>query len=195
MVERKYHLSWNQVRRGGRWLHRHCSFLFAGVVLIYALSGILMNHRDQINPSYTVKRIILQQAIADTPRAKGSVTQAELTTLLTSIHEEKNYTKHYYPDDESLKVFLKGGSTLEVDLRSGTATYDQLRKRPILSDFVRLHYNPGRWWTYFSDLFAIALILITLSGLLLVKGKRGLKGVGGVELIIGIVIPLLFLWL
>lgn len=148
-----------------------------------------MNHRDQINPSYTVKRIILQQAIADTPRAKGSVTQAELTTLLTSIHEEKNYTKHYYPDDESLKVFLKGGSTLEVDLRSGTATYDRLRKRPILSDFVRLHYNPGRWWTYFSDLFAIALILITLSGLLLVKGKRGLKGVGGVELIIGIVIP------
>ncbi|WP_297719705.1 PepSY-associated TM helix domain-containing protein [uncultured Porphyromonas sp.] len=183
------------MRRGCRWLHRHCSFLFAGVVLIYALSGILMNHRDQINPSYTAKRIILQQALPDTPRAKGTVTQEELTALLSSIGEEKNYTKHYYPDDGSLKVFLKGGSTLEVDLSNGTATYDRLRKRPILSDFVRLHYNPGRWWTYFSDLFAVALILITLSGLLLVKGKRGLKGIGGVELIIGIVIPLLFLWL
>ena len=94
-----------------------------------------------------------------------------------------------------MKVFLKGGSTLEVDLQTGAGVYDRLRKRPILGDFVRLHYNPGRWWTYFSDLFAIALIIITLSGLFLARGKKGLRGVGGLELVLGILIPLLFLLL
>ena len=60
---------------------------------------------------------------------------------------------------------------------------------------VRLHYNPGRWWTTFSDVFAVCLILITLTGLVMVKGKKGLIGRGGILFIIGIVIPVLFLML
>lgn len=178
-----------------RWIHRHLSFFFAGIVIIYALSGILMNHRDELNPTYSARRIEIPRALTETPRAKGAVNTAEIERLLDEIGEKGHYTKHYYPDERTMKVFLKGGSTLEVDLQTGTGVYDRLRKRPILGDFVRLHYNPGRWWTYFSDLFAIALIVITLSGLFLARGKRGLRGVGGLELALGILIPLLFLLL
>ena len=178
-----------------RWIHRHLSFFFAGIVIIYALSGILMNHRDEINPTYSARRIELPSALAEIPRAEGSVTVAEIETLLDEIGEKGRYTKHYYPDERTMKVFLKGGSTLEVDLRTGAGVYDRLRKRPLLGDLVRLHYNPGRWWTYFSDLFAIGLIVITLSGLFLARGKRGIRGVGGLELVLGILIPLLFLLL
>ena len=32
-----------------RWLHRDLSFFFAGMVLIYALSGLFMNHRNDID--------------------------------------------------------------------------------------------------------------------------------------------------
>lgn len=176
-----------------RWIHRHLSFFFAGIVIIYALSGIRMNHRDELNPTYSARRIELSSTLAETPRTKGSVTTAEIEKLLDEIGEKGHYTKHYYPDERTMKVFLKGGSTLEVDLQTGAGVYDRLRKRPILGDFVRLHYNPGRWWTYFSDLFAIALIIITLSGLFLARGKKGLRGVGGLELALGILIPLLFL--
>ena len=178
-----------------RCIHRHLSFFFAGIVIIYALSGILMNHRDELNPTYSARRIELPRALTETPRAEGAVTTAEIERLLDEIGEKGHYTKHYYPDERTMKVFLKGGSTLEVDLQTGTGVYDRLRKRPLLGDFVRLHYNPGRWWTYFSDLFAIALVVITLSGLLLARGKRGLRGVGGLELVLGILIPLLFLLL
>ena len=178
-----------------RCIHRHLSLFFAGIVIIYALSGILMNHRDELNPTYSARRIELPRALTETPRAEGAVTTAEIERLLDEIGEKGHYTKHYYPDERTMKVFLKGGSTLEVDLQTGTGVYDRLRKRPLLGDFVRLHYNPGRWWTYFSDLFAIALVVITLSGLLLARGKRGLRGVGGLELVLGILIPLLFLLL
>lgn len=178
-----------------RSLHRHLSYLFAGVVIVYALSGILMNHRDTLNPHYTAKRIELSQALPNAPLAPEQVSKSLLLPLLEEIGEKGNYTKHYSPDPSTVKVFLKGGSSLEIDLRSGDATYDRLRRRPMLSQMVTLHYNPGRWWTHFSDCFALALVIITLTGLFIAPGKKGLKGIGGIELIVGILVPLLFLWL
>ena len=92
-----------------------------------------------------------------------------------------------------LKVFLKGGSSLTVRLSDGEAFYEKLTRRPVLGAMTRLHYNPGRWWTWFSDLFAVGLVAIVASGLLLLKGPKGLRGRGGVELAAGIAVPLLFL--
>ena len=75
----------------------------------------------------------------------------------------------------------------------GEAFYEKLTRRPVLGAMTRLHYNPGRWWTWFSDLFAVGLVAIVASGLLLLKGPKGLRGRGGVELAAGIAVPLLFL--
>ena len=41
-------------RKWSRIIHRDVSYLFAGMILIYALSGILMNHRSDLNPHYSV---------------------------------------------------------------------------------------------------------------------------------------------
>ena len=57
----------------------------------------------------------------------------------------------------------------------------------------KLHYNPGRLWTYFADAFGIAMILITITGLAMLKGKNGLWGKGGIEFGIGILIPVIIL--
>jgi hypothetical protein len=80
-----------------------------------------------------------------------------------------------------------------VDLRNGEGLYEEVRRRPLLSGLNRLHYNPHRWWTVFSDIFAGSLVVITLTGIVMNKGKNGIMGRGGIELILGIVIPLLFL--
>ena len=94
-----------------------------------------------------------------------------------------------------MKVFLKGGSSLLVNTQTGEAVYEKLERRFILSDMVKLHYNPGKWWTTFSDAFAVCLILITLTGLVMVKGSKGFWGRGGILFIIGIIVPVLFLML
>ena len=47
-------------RKWFRVIHRDLSFFFSGVIIIYAVSGIMLNHRDTINPNYTVKRHSLQ---------------------------------------------------------------------------------------------------------------------------------------
>ena len=180
-------------RKWSRILHRDVSYLFAGMILIYALSGILMNHRGDLNPHYSVS---LQEYRVETDLTdKTKVDKALVLTLLEPLGEAGNYTKHYFPKEGQLKVFLKGGSSLVVNTQTGDAVYENLKRRPLLSDMVKLHYNPTKWWTIFSDAFAVCLILITLTGMVMVKGPKGFWGRGGILFIIGIVIPVLFLYL
>ena len=128
-------------------------------------------------------------------RAEQEWPRARAEELLLRVGEEGNYLKHYFPEPDRLKVFIRGGSSLTVDLASGHAVYESIRKRPVLSSLNRLHYNPSRWWTVFSDVFLAGLIVIVLSGLVMMRGPKGLRGRGGVELIAGILIPLLFIFL
>ena len=80
-------------------------------------------------------------------------------------------------------------------MQSGKAVYEALKMRPIISQFNWLHYNPGKGWTVFSDIFAVSLIIITLTGIFINKGKKGVLGRGGIELLAGIIIPILFILL
>ena len=54
-------------------------------------------------------------------------------------------------------------------------------------------YPPSRWWPRFPDLLAAALLVITHTGLVMVPGRNGLRGRGGIELAAGIAVPILFL--
>jgi hypothetical protein len=182
------------LRKWFRIIHRDLSFFFSGVIIIYAVSGIMLNHRGSINPNYTVKLHSLQ-AEGTFPMTKENVSKPMVIDMLKPIEEEKNYTKHYFPANDKLKVFLKGGSSLEVNLQSGEAMYEALKKRPVISQFNRLHYNPGKGWTLFSDIFAVSLIIITTTGIFMNKGKKGISGRGGIELLAGIVVPILFMLL
>ena len=178
-------------RKWSRIIHRDVSYLFAGMILIYALSGILMNHRGDLNPHYSV--LLHEYKVTTDLSDKNRVDKALVLTLLEPWGETENYTKHYFPKEGQMKVFLKGGSSLVVNTRTGDAVYESLKRRLLLSDMVKLHYNPGRWWTTFSDTFAVCLILITLTGLVMVKGPKGFWGRGGILFIIGLLVPVLFL--
>lgn len=182
------------LRKWSRPVHRDLSFFFSGVLLIYAVSGFMLNHKRDFNSDYSVRRLELQLS-GTYPRTAETWNREEAEKQLAPIGEEGNYLKHYFPEEGLLKIFIRGGSSLTVDLATGQAVYESIRKRPVLSSLNRLHYNPSRWWTAFSDLFLGCLVVIILSGLVMLRGPKGLWGRGGVELLAGIVIPLLFILL
>ena len=183
----------NVIRKGSRAIHRELSFFFAGVVMIYAISGLVMNHKKDFNSDYIVKQ---HQITIDGsfPKNKNDFTKEYVLSLLEPINEKSNYTQHYFLDDNQMKVFIKGGSSLVVNINTGGAVYESFKKRQIISSFNRLHYNPNRWWTVFADIFAVALMIITITGVIMIKGHKGLWGRGGIELLLGIIIPLLFIF-
>lgn len=182
-----------RLRRWARIIHRDLSYFFAGVVIIYAVSGIVLNHKRDFNSDYSIRRSEVQ--LPGTFPQSQEVDSQTAREMLRAVDPDARYAKHYASGEDRIKIFVAGGSILEVELQSGKAVYEKLTRRPIISSMNRLHYNPNRWWTRFSDLFAVSLLLITLTGLVMVPGRNGLKGRGGIELAAGIAIPILFLLL
>jgi len=173
-----------QIRKWLRIIHRELSYVFAGMLLVYAISGIALNHKVTFNSQYRVERTELALP------PDGTIDE-----WLALCDMKGKEIQHYNPDEHTLKIFLKGNSTLTVDLRTCNGVLEQVKKRPVLGSLSKLHYNPGKAWTWFSDIFAVALIIITLTGLFMLKGKHGLWGIGGIELAVGILVPLLFIFL
>ena len=189
MPERKI---MSHIRRWSRAVHRDLSFFFGGIVLIYAISGFTLNHKHDFNAEYAIRQHRFRTE-GTFPKSEHDYTKNYVLSMLEPLGEATAYTKHYFPDSTHMKAFIRGGSSLVVDMRTGEAVYESVKKRPLLSVMNRLHYNPGRWWTVFSDVFAGSLVLITLTGLVMVHGGKGLWGRGGIELVAGILFPRLFI--
>ena len=175
------------LRRWCRNIHRDLSYIFAGVVLVYAASGFMLNHKNDFNSNYDIRQY--RYTVENVP---ATVDETYAKSLLERWGEADNFTAVYDYDSESVKIFIRGGSSLLLNRNTGEALYESVKRRPVLSSLNRLHYNPSRWWTYFSDIFLLALVTITITGLIMVKGRLGLWGRGGIELLVGMAIPILF---
>ena len=173
-----------QIRKWFRIIHRELGYVFAGMLLVYAISGIALNHKATFNSSYRIERSEIQLP------PNGTIDE-----WLTACGMEGKLIQYYNPDTTTLKAFLKGNSTLTVDLNTHVGVLELVKKRPVLGSLSKLHYNPGKAWTWFSDIFAVSMIILVITGLFMLKGKHGLWGIGGIELAIGILIPLLFIFL
>jgi hypothetical protein len=179
-----------QLRKWSRILHRDIGYFFIGTTIIYGLSGIALNHLSDWNPNYTVEISDFNTAIN---LEKTTSVKNNILALLDDIDHRANYKQHYYPNADNIKIFLKGGSSIIVNLKSGNGRAEYLKRRAVFYESNYLHYNPNRIWTWFSDIYAGALILFAITSFFMVKGKKGIVGMGGVYTILGILLPILFL--
>ncbi|MFD0762825.1 PepSY-associated TM helix domain-containing protein [Lutibacter aestuarii] len=179
-----------KLRKWSRILHRDIGYFFIGTTILYGISGIALNHLSDWNPNYSVeiKNFTTTLNLENSPSVKTTI-----LALLDNIDNRDNYKKHYYPDKNKLKIFIKGGSSIIVNVNSGKGYAEYLKRRPLFYEANFLHYNPNRIWTWFSDIFAAALILFAITSLFMVKGKKGITGRGGIYTALGILLPILFL--
>ena len=173
-------------RKWFRVIHRDFGYLFFGVTLVYAISGIAINHLDDWNPNYIITTENIQTELST------GVQKNEILDMLEVYGERKNYKNHYFPSENGLKVFLKNG-IVYVNLNSGKGLIEKTRRRSMFREMNYLHYNPIKYWTWFSDLYAGALIALAITGLFLVRGKKGITGRGAWLTVLGILIPLIYL--
>jgi hypothetical protein len=172
-------------------LHRDLGYLFVGMILIYAISGVAINHRTDWNPNYIIKS---QDYGVGSGRTESKVDMNYINLILQKAGESGNYKNHYFPESGVMTVFIKGGN-ITVNLETGDCRLETIQNRPLFKEVNLLHYNPGRIWTWFSDIFCVALAFLAISGLFILKGKYGLVWRGAILTAIGILIPLLLLLL
>jgi hypothetical protein len=179
------------LRKWSRILHRDIGYFFIGTTLLYALSGIALNHLKDWNPNYAIEQIQFQ---TDIPLEKTADIKDNILALLDKIDAKASYKQHYYPENDLIKVFLSGGSSVIVNIKTGKGQAEFLQKRLVFYQSNYLHYNPNNWWKWFSDIYAAALILFVITSLFMVRGKKSITGRGGIYAVLGIIIPLLFLF-
>jgi hypothetical protein len=177
-------------RKWNRILHRDIGYFFFGVTIIYSLSGIALNHKRDWNPNYNIsyKEISINESIT-----RSAVNTEWVNSLLKKYNVEDHYKKHYFPNGNTLKVFIENGSVL-IDTETGKGYIEKISKRPLFFELNFLHYNPGKWWMWFSDIFCVGLIIIAITGLFIIaKGKNSLTRRGVWFIIAGLVVPVLAL--
>lgn len=177
-------------RKWNRIIHRDLGFFFFGLTLIYAISGIALNHMDDWNPNYIVSQN--NYTIDNVARYKKA-DKAQVKDLLAAVDKQLKYKKHIYNGTKSMKVFVKQGSAV-LNFNTGELKVETLRRRPLFYQVNFLHYNPGKGWKWFADFFAVSLIILAVSGIIITRGKKGVKGRGGLYIILGMVVPILFLY-
>ncbi len=172
--------------------HRDLGYLCFGLTVIYAISGVAVNHIHSWNPTYSIVRV---QSTIGPVLQSGPINEAFVHTVLQKLGEKAALKNIFQPDPETLKIFVEG-NTITVQLKSGQVLQEKVQKRPLLYQLNFLHLNhPKKIWTWFADLYAIALMLLAMTGIIILKGKNGLKGRGKWLVAAGIFIPLFFLFL
>ncbi|MFP4023449.1 MAG: PepSY-associated TM helix domain-containing protein [Thiohalospira sp.] len=181
-----------KLRKLNRALHRDLGYIFFTMTIIYSLSGIALNHLDDWNPNYVIKTKEIK--VEDSPIDQNQLNRDNVIELLNEYAPGEKYKNHYSPSDGQIKIFIKDGS-IDLNIETGNGIIETSKRRAVFHQVNYLHYNPKKWWTIFSDIYAASLIILAITGLFILKGKNGIKGRGAWLTILGTMIPILFLLL
>jgi hypothetical protein len=178
---------WNNI------IHRDLGYLCFGLTIIYAISGVAVNHIHEWNPSYRIERSEISVNLSGL--ASGPLTEEKIFAILKACGEPGAYKSSFQPAPGIVQIFVQG-NTLTVDLNSGRIQQEKVIERPLLRQMNFLHLNHAKkLWTWFADIYAVALGLLAITGLFVLRGKKGISGRGGWLTSAGILLPLFFLWL
>ncbi|WP_430812831.1 MULTISPECIES: PepSY-associated TM helix domain-containing protein [unclassified Carboxylicivirga] len=174
------------IRKWMRIIHRDLGFLMVGITIIYGISGYVLNHMDGTDPAY--------HTIENTVQLAQNLSAANLMGAWEQ-HDDLPAVKRVLPiDEEHYRLMLDGGIGVYRST-NGEVLYEHHQKKPFIHFINKLHYNRVGGWTLLADIFAFALIFFAISGLFMVKGRKGILGRGKWYLLIGIAIPIIYAFL
>ena len=183
-AKKKRPLNWRPWLRA---LHRDFGYLVIGLTIIYAVSGLAVNHVADWDPSYT--------QIERTHQLAGPLPKAD-AELAARVRQELGI------DEEPIEVYRASDTrveivfdkkTLHVDTKAQTVLEEGQDPRPLLHVANWLHLNRGKKaWTYVADGYAVLLLFLALSGLFMIKGRKGLLGRGALIAGLGAALPIVY---
>jgi hypothetical protein len=178
------------VRPWLRAFHRDIGYFAVGLTIVYATSGLAVNHLKDWDPNFKQVNRTHQLAL---PLPSNDDAAAKSALQALGVREEPREV--YRASDTQLDlVFDK--RTFHVDTTSGVVHEEGQAARPLLRAANWLHLNRGkRAWTYVADFYAIFLLFLAVSGLFMIPGKKGLLGRGALIALLGAALPIAYVLL
>jgi hypothetical protein len=169
-----------------RAIHRDFGYLAVGFTIIYAVSGLAINHIADWDPNFTsyTRESTIAPIPADVPDAEA-IARVEQALGVSAPRSTLRAGDEIHFDWDNRTIVVYGDSGLVVD--------QGREPRFFLRVANWLHYNRGKKaWTYMADVYAVMLLYLAISGLFMIKGKLGLKWRGAVLVSLGFGVPLTY---
>jgi hypothetical protein len=169
-----------------RALHRDVGYLLVGLTIVYALSGLAVNHIDDWNSNFSEYQ--RSHELGPLPPGEEEATAA----LLSRLDIDEAPSESILLDDDELEVVV-GERTFVASIASGTVHERGREARFFLRAANWLHLNRGKKaWTYIADGYAALLLFLALSGVFMLPGRKGLVGRGAILVMLGSAVPILY---
>ena len=170
-----------------RVVHRDIGYVAVALTLAYGLSGIAVNHIDDWNPNYSYA----ERSVDIGPLPAGSLSDKEAYVVAKLDLDRREVRGHFQETATELRVFLVEGQEARVDMTTGRGSLKTIEKRAVFFEVNALHLNNLKGiWTYVADIFALALMILALTGMTMMKGDRGFLGRGKYFVGAGLLIPI-----
>ena len=172
------------IRRLNNSLHRDVGYFLSGLIFVYCISGIALNHINDWNPDFIIQK---RTITLDRSFNREEIT-SERIAAFTALVGESAPKVHDFPTSSQVKIYYDNASLL-LDFVAKTGTYESVHRRPLFYQTNVLHRNSLKGWKWASDVFGVLLIFLTVSGWCILKGRHGVLGRGKWFIAAGIVPP------
>jgi hypothetical protein len=170
--------------------HRDIAYFYLGLIISFSISGIFLNHRQAWHPRrYTY----YSRSLTIPPPGKDAVDE-EFITRFTKEHNIDDDVRRFSVDGNTLKISYVSHD-VTIDITTGKGNLENYRTVPFLGQMTQLHLDTSKWWIYYSDLFGVGMLTIATTGMFIERGRNSFRSRGWKLALIGIIFPLIFLFL
>lgn len=175
-----------------RNIHRDFAYFFLGLIIAFSFSGIFLNHRRDWHPRrYTFSSTEI--SVPAVAHADSVINDAYIAAFTKEQNIGDNL-RRFTVEKNTLKISYEQHD-VEIDLTTGKGKIVEYRTTPILGQMTKLHVDTSKWWIYYSDAFGVGMLVIAITGMFIQKGDTSFQSRGWKLALIGIVFPLIFLFL
>ncbi len=156
-----------------RILHRYVGFFLVGIMVMYAISGIVLTYRN--TNLFKVKKHIEVTLEPDLP-----IDQLSRALRIRHFDVEK---------EDATTLYFREGS---YNKQTGVATYDQSDYPAFISKLVKLHMTAsGGELSWLTTIFGVALLFLAISSFWMFKPQTKIFKKGIIVSIAGIIFTII----
>ena len=198
-VKKKHFINLMTIRKW-HWMSSAICFI---CMLLFSVTGITLNHASDIESKPTTIHIAGQfpeELLAQVAIKKDQKTIELPTVIHDWLQEHKAISLNATAAEvNGAEIYLPlarpgGDAWLSIDTETGDFEYESTDRGWIsyLND-IHKGRNTGKAWIYFMDIFALACIIFSVTGFLLLQRYADTRSQTWPLLIAGLILPIFFM--
>lgn len=183
----RIHLQMSSIRKWSRIIHRDLGYFLIGACLLYAVSGFVLSLRDS---GVDVLNIRTPVEVA----LPTGLSSDSLVGMWNAMPSRLPKARSARLDGDFVRLTVPG-ARLSYDPQSGFVRGEQVKSREWLQFCNRIHFNRKGEWVWMGLFFSVGFFLLTLTGIVMVRGKKGFARRGVWFMLAGLAVMILLIYI